>query len=595
MMNESHEDSFSQFSYYCYNLKLANEGTVTHIHTDANGSFEMLYDGFGFAIRSFLRYMRPLIIINGAHLKGNYSRTNLLAVGMDGNNQILPLATGCLRAFDKAICELRAYRPEAVNKLEQAGIEKWSRAYCPSSRYNYMTSNNVESINSLTRVVRRVPITMLVEYCRDLLQRWYCEKRHRYAQAPVHKLSDWATAKVNDKMLKSAKWTVKGIDHLQLYQVSNTKEVHQAKPWFTKTTLKDTYQELVNPLKDPKLWETPNDLQVVLPPIMNKRPAGRPKNKDRIRSTNEALTLASCTRCGMNGHNRNGCNQPFPTNDARLDEERLQNGRIYMDWIDYEATELLIIYTFSAILRCNSCLAATIFIALRMSAPVSLSRISRPWSTIGLSGCEPNLIISALRSSGIFNEAANTVETSIQTQHTVRIIPGPAGIVQSAMQLKQIDTLIGRDEDRMSTQEYMKEVIEDVGEDEGFKSAPWVSAADYVNANGGIVSGCLGDIYKYLNNGKLDLVVAIVKSCSPNVIGDLTITMKHPSSKIPRTIHYKVLDEGTYGKDITIGASMILTNVSVFTPKPSVHYLNITRRNVVQVFCKDTVHASDSV
>ncbi|GKB77124.1 hypothetical protein Tco_0944019 [Tanacetum coccineum] len=34
--------------------------------------------------QSFLCYMRPLIIIDGAHLKGNYLGTNLLAVGMDG-------------------------------------------------------------------------------------------------------------------------------------------------------------------------------------------------------------------------------------------------------------------------------------------------------------------------------------------------------------------------------------------------------------------------------------------------------------------------------------------------------------------------------
>nr|GEX71100.1 hypothetical protein [Tanacetum cinerariifolium] len=141
----------------------------------------------------------------------------------------------------------------------------------------------------------------------------------------------------------------------------------------------------------------------------------------------------------------------------------------------------------------------------------------------------------------------------------------------------------------------MKELVEDVGEDEDFNSAPWVSATDYVNANGDIVNGCLGDIDKYLNNGKLDLVVAIVKSCSSNVISDLTVTMKDPSGKIPGTIHYKVLDEGTYGKDITVGASMILTNVSVFTHKPLVHYLNITRRNVVKVFRKDTVHVSDSI
>nr|GEX81638.1 transposase, MuDR, MULE transposase domain protein [Tanacetum cinerariifolium] len=74
--------------------------------------------------------------------------------------------------FDKAISKLRGHRPEVVRKLKEAGFEKWSRAYFPRSRYSYMTSNSVESINSLTRIVRRILITMLVEYCRDLLQMW---------------------------------------------------------------------------------------------------------------------------------------------------------------------------------------------------------------------------------------------------------------------------------------------------------------------------------------------------------------------------------------------------------------------------------------
>ncbi|GJY93659.1 hypothetical protein Tco_0509441 [Tanacetum coccineum] len=39
---------------------------------------------------------------------------------------------------------------------------------------------------------------------------------------------------------------------------------------------------------------------------------------------------------------------------------------------------------------------------------------------------------------------------------------------------------------------------------------------------------------------------------------------------------------------------MILANVSVFTPKPSQHYLNITMRNVIEVFRKDTVLKSGS-
>ncbi|GJU92261.1 transposase, MuDR, MULE transposase domain protein [Tanacetum coccineum] len=72
------------------------------------------------------------------------------------------------------------------------------------------------------------------------------------------------------------------------------------------------------------------------------------------------------------------------------------------------------------------------------------------------------------------------------------------------------------------------------------------------------------------------------------MLGDLNVTLKDLSGTIPGIIHYKVLDVGSYGKDITVGASMILANVYVFTPKPSQHYLNITMRNVIEVFRKDT-------
>nr|GFC43595.1 hypothetical protein [Tanacetum cinerariifolium] len=110
-----------------------------------------------------------------------------------------------------------------------------------------------------------------------------------------------------------------------------------------------------------------------------------------------------------------------------------------------------------------------------------------------------------------------------------------------------MDILLGWDGAVKSTQEYMKKIVEDVGEDDDFKSGSWVSATDYANANGGIVSGCLGDIKNFLNNGKLDQVVAIIKSCSP-----------------------------------------------FFSPKPTMRYLNITMRNVVKVFCKDMAPRSES-
>ncbi|GKE96325.1 probable transmembrane ascorbate ferrireductase 4 [Tanacetum coccineum] len=157
----------------------------------------------------------------------------------------------------------------------------------------------------------------------------------------------------------------------------------------------------------------------------------------------------------------------------------------------------------------------------------------------------------------VSSSSSTHIEPSSSTSNPVRIIPGPADLVQRAKLLKESVFILDLDGALMSTQEYMQKVVEDVDEDANFNS-------------GG-------------------MVVAIVKSCYPNALGDLNVTLKDLSGTVPGTIHYKVLDVGSYGKDITVGAAMILANVSVFTPKPSEHYLNITKRNVVEVFRKDTV------
>ncbi|GKB49412.1 hypothetical protein Tco_0900165 [Tanacetum coccineum] len=136
------------------------------------------------------------------------------------------------------------------------------------------------------------------------------------------------------------------------------------------------------------------------------------------------------------------------------------------------------------------------------------------------------------------------VEPSPYTPNPVTIIPDPAGVVQLS------NSIYGA---LMSTQEYMQKVVEGVGEDANFNSEVWVSATNYVNAFGGTVTGCLGDIDNFLKKGKLEQVVAIVKSCSPNALEDLNVTWKYLPGTIPETIHYKVLDVGSYKKDIIVG------------------------------------------
>ncbi|GKE56579.1 15-cis-phytoene desaturase, chloroplastic/chromoplastic, partial [Tanacetum coccineum] len=155
----------------------------------------------------------------------------------------------------------------------------------------------------------------------------------------------------------------------------------------------------------------------------------------------------------------------------------------------------------------------------------------------------PNPVIIIPGPAGVVKLSNNIfVEPSSSTLNPVRIILGPAGLVQRAKLLKENVFTLDPDGALISTQEYMQKVVEDVDEDADFNSGAW---------------------------GKLKQVVAIVKSCSPNALGDLNVTLKDLSGIVPGTIHYKVLDAGSYEKDITVGAAMIIVNVSVFTPKPS--------------------------
>ncbi|GJX08746.1 reverse transcriptase domain-containing protein [Tanacetum coccineum] len=106
---------------------------------------------------------------------------------------------------------------------------------------------------------------------------------------------------------------------------------------------------------------------------------------------------------------------------------------------------------------------------------------------------------------------------------------------------------------------------------------------------GVMASGCLGDIEKYCINEKLEIVVGVVMSCTPNALGDMTVTLKDPTCIMGGTIHYKVFEKNDgYAKSINARSVMILRNVFVFTPKPSTHYLNITIRYIVKVSDKDT-------
>ncbi|GKB15695.1 hypothetical protein Tco_0849618 [Tanacetum coccineum] len=58
--------------------------------------------------------------------------------------------------FSSSISHLQDIQLDAYDKLCQVGSQRWSRAHCPLVRYNYLTSNSVESVNACTVVYKKL-------------------------------------------------------------------------------------------------------------------------------------------------------------------------------------------------------------------------------------------------------------------------------------------------------------------------------------------------------------------------------------------------------------------------------------------------------
>ncbi|KAK1584068.1 hypothetical protein Q3G72_029567 [Acer saccharum] len=87
-------ESYSILPSYLYMLEQANPGTITDLHTDSSNRFMYMFFCLRACIDGFLSSIRPVIAISGTFLKGPHRGVLFVAVCMDGNDQIFPLAFG---------------------------------------------------------------------------------------------------------------------------------------------------------------------------------------------------------------------------------------------------------------------------------------------------------------------------------------------------------------------------------------------------------------------------------------------------------------------------------------------------------------------
>ena len=88
----SFEYSYMTLCDYRLELKSTKSGTVDNLWIEDDHSFQRYYVCFGACARSFKSSLRPLIALDGTHLRGKYPGALLIAVCQDGDHGLFPLA-----------------------------------------------------------------------------------------------------------------------------------------------------------------------------------------------------------------------------------------------------------------------------------------------------------------------------------------------------------------------------------------------------------------------------------------------------------------------------------------------------------------------
>ncbi|XP_059285944.1 uncharacterized protein LOC132039488 [Lycium ferocissimum] len=222
MVRGTLEHGYAWLLAYSYMVENLYPGSRICISLDDADRFKYYFVDYGACIRGY-KHMRKVVAIDGTHLYGKYKGVLLSTIAHDTENHIYPIAfcvvdkecdeswtyffeqlryiiadepdlciisdrhksiaNGVSRIFEHAhhgLCmkhlakvygyqefnehfqQLRDKCPEAANCLEfDIGFDKWSKVYFPVNRYDVLTTNIAESLNSMLRDEREYPVTAL--------------------------------------------------------------------------------------------------------------------------------------------------------------------------------------------------------------------------------------------------------------------------------------------------------------------------------------------------------------------------------------------------------------------------------------------------
>ncbi|CAB4002417.1 Hypothetical predicted protein, partial [Paramuricea clavata] len=169
---------------------------------------------------------------------------------------------------------------------------------------------------------------------------------------------------------------------------------------------------------------------------------------------------------------------------------------------------------------------------------------------------------------------------------TPRRFPGPAGILPRLDPGQSLDNLQSPSLETPTKKSPQLCQLVTGDSDEDFAIEPWTLMQEKISKDFPDSLDCLSSVITkaashQLERGKVAFLPVLVKSFRPTGL-DVSIVLKDPSGEMRGTLHRKVLEQQEI--EIGPGCGLFLKQVSVFSPSPRKHYLNITPGNILEIF-----------
>lgn len=257
-----------------------------------------------------------------------------------------------IEEFNNFMNQIRSTDGVGWRYLNDIDFETWARSHFQGHRYNIMTSNNAESLNSLFKKDRQGPVLALVKGIGKKLQKWFHERGNE-AQTCTTILTPIMEEKLRESFDRSRTLEAEPIDQMRYVVMKETKNfivnfqestctcrkfqldrfpcVHaiaaarqrkystylMCSDYYTTEFWRAAYADAISPAPNESEWVVTDEMKKmhVMPPEVRKQ-QGRRKT-ERAQSTGEFSKKKKCSRCGQTGHNRLTCRDPLPMVDRQ--------------------------------------------------------------------------------------------------------------------------------------------------------------------------------------------------------------------------------------------------------------------------------------